>query len=135
MSERKYLPTLGELLDRLSILQLKEVFIENNREEYEKEISDILHDINCMLEEGGDINLTAELMREIMILGIYNLHIWHNESKARASGTSGEDLVLTHSLNGIRNEAKNRLQQRFGGRKDFKIDCLAAEARHWRPSW
>ena len=27
MSERKYLPTLAELIDRLSIIQLKEVFI------------------------------------------------------------------------------------------------------------
>ena len=29
MQERKYLPTLGELIDRLSIIQLKEVFITN----------------------------------------------------------------------------------------------------------
>ena len=27
MEERKYLPTLSELIDRLSIVQLKEVFI------------------------------------------------------------------------------------------------------------
>ena len=27
MSKRKYLPTLAELIDRLSIIQLKEVFI------------------------------------------------------------------------------------------------------------
>jgi len=30
MNQRKYLPTLSELIDRLSITQLKEVFITNS---------------------------------------------------------------------------------------------------------
>ena len=37
MQERKYLPTLAELVDRLSIVQLKEVFITDHKEEYAKE--------------------------------------------------------------------------------------------------
>jgi succinate dehydrogenase/fumarate reductase cytochrome b subunit len=36
-------------------------------------------------------------------------------------------LELTHGLNGIRNAAKNKIQEIAGGRKDYKIDCLAAE--------
>ncbi len=43
---RKYLPTLSELIDRLSIVQLKEVFISEHKAEYAKEISDILHRVN-----------------------------------------------------------------------------------------
>ena len=39
---RKYLPTLAELVDRLSIIQLKEVFIPEHKEEYAKEINDII---------------------------------------------------------------------------------------------
>ena len=34
MNNRKYLPTLSELIDRLSIAQLKEVFISKHKEEY-----------------------------------------------------------------------------------------------------
>ena len=34
---RKYLPTLAELVDRLSIVQLKEVFITEHKEEYAKD--------------------------------------------------------------------------------------------------
>ena len=34
MSKRKYLPTLAELIDRLSIIQLKEVFITEHKTEY-----------------------------------------------------------------------------------------------------
>ena len=41
MENRKYLPTLNELIDRLSIHQLKEVFIPENKENYAKEIKGI----------------------------------------------------------------------------------------------
>ena len=34
MNNRKYLPTLSELIDRLSIAQLKEVFIPEHKEFY-----------------------------------------------------------------------------------------------------
>ena len=37
MKNRKYLPTLSELIDRLSIAQLKEVFITEHKQEYGKE--------------------------------------------------------------------------------------------------
>ena len=45
MKERKYLPTLAELIDRLSIVQLKEVFLPEHKTEYSKEILDIVHEI------------------------------------------------------------------------------------------
>ena len=41
MNNRKYLPTLSELIDRLSIAQLKEVFISEHKQEYSDEIKDI----------------------------------------------------------------------------------------------
>ena len=49
--DRKYLPTLSELIDRLSIVQLKEVFITDHKEEYAQEIKDIVHDIDLCLKE------------------------------------------------------------------------------------
>ena len=49
--KRKYLPTLSELIDRLSIAQLKEVFITEHKEEYAQEISDIVHDIQLLLDK------------------------------------------------------------------------------------
>ena len=87
MTSRKYLPTLSELIDRLSIVQLKEVFI------------------------------------------------WHNESNYRKGIKDGNNLELTHGINGIRNTAKNKIQEIAGGRKDYKIDCLAAEFKDWEISW
>lgn len=134
MNTRKYLPTLSELIDRLSIVQLKEVFIPEHKLEYAKEISDILHDIQLVLDEQKGI-LTAETVRAIVVLSQMNLHIWHNESNVRKGIKDGNSLELTHGLNGIRNTAKNRIQEVVGGRKDYKIDCLAADLHVWEVSW
>ena len=130
---RKYLPTLSELIDRLSIAQLKEVFITEHKKEYAKEIEDICHDINILLPESNAID--ADLIRAIVVLSQMNLHIWHNESNYRRGIKDGNNLELTHGLNGIRNTAKNKIQEVVGGRKDYKIDCLAAEFKDWEISW
>ncbi len=132
MSNRKYLPTLSELIDRLSIAQLKEVFISEHRDEYAQEIKDILHDIDLLLD---DAKVDAETLRAIVVLSQMNLHIWHNESNYRKGIKDGNNLELTHGLNGIRNTAKNKIQEVVGGRKDYKIDCLAAEFKDWEISW
>ena len=131
--ERKYLPTLSELIDRLSIVQLKEVFIPEHKEEYAQEIRDITHDIQLMLDNSEDLD--AETIRAIVVLSQMNLHIWHNESNYRKGIKDGNNLELTHGINGIRNVAKNKIQEVVGGRKDYKIDCLAAEFKDWEISW
>ena len=130
---RKYLPTLAELVDRLSIVQLKEVFITDHKDEYAEEIKNIVHDIELILKD-KDVRLTGEDVRAIIVLSQMNLHIWHNETQYRA-GTGNGNLGLTHGLNGIRNIAKNKIQENVGGRKDYKIDCIAAEFKDWEVSW
>mgnify|MGYP001469530669 CR=1 FL=1 len=133
MKERKFLPTIEDLIDRLSIFQLKEVFLPEHKEDYAKDIQDILHDIDIILEESpGKVN--AKLIRALIVLSQMNLHIWHNESEVR-KGTGDGNLELTHGLNGIRNTAKNIITDVLGGRKDHKIDCLAADFEDWEISW
>jgi hypothetical protein len=134
MTDRKYLPTLSELVDRLSIVQLKEVFIPEHKVEYAQEIADITHDIQLALNEQKGV-VTAETIRAIIVLAQMNLHIWHNESNVRKGIKDGNTLELTHGLNGIRNTAKNKIQEVAGGRKDYKIDCLAADMQVWEVSW
>tara|TARA_R110000824_G_scaffold116196_2_gene267522 strand:+ start:3081 stop:3503 length:423 start_codon:yes stop_codon:yes gene_type:complete len=132
--DRKYLPTLSELIDRLSIAQLKEVFIPDHKKEYAQEISDILHDLDLILSD-KNVVLSGNDVRAIVVLSQMNLHIWHNESNYRKGIKDGNDLELTHGLNGIRNTAKNIIQETAGGRKDYKIDCLAADFKDWEISW
>ena len=130
---RKYLPTLGELIDRLSIVQLKEVKIPQHKEEYAKEISEIVHDINDILNDKPKVD--GEFIRAIIVLSQMNTHIWYNEDNARSGDDVGNKLMLTHGLNGIRNTAKNKIQELDGGRKDYKIDCIADEFNDWKISW
>jgi len=132
--ERKYMPTLSELIDRLSIVQLKEVFIAEHKSEYSKEIKDIVHDIQVIMDE-NKAEINADTIRSIVVLAQMNLHIWHNESNYRRGIKDGNNLELTHGINGIRNTAKNKIQEVVGGRKDYKIDCLAADFKDWEISW
>ena len=137
MTDRKYLPTLAELIDRLSIVQLKEIYIAEHAEEYRTERALIEHDIDVALCERGKIDvacgdtsdrLWAADIRAIIVLAIANRVIWENEAKARAGDpTSAELLRFTHSINGVRNTAKNVIAQRAGDRQDYKLDALAAD--------
>lgn len=135
MKNRKYLHSLGDLIDRLSIVQLKEVFIADHKAEYSQEIADIVHDIQLILDEQSESTITAEAIRAIVVVSQMNLHIWHNESNYRRGNKEGNNLELTHGLNGIRNTAKNKIQEVVGGRKDYKVDCLAADFKDWEISW
>ena len=133
--DRKYLPTFAELTDRMSICILKSIFIPENKEAYDQEVSDIKYDLDKICEE-RDIKLNSDIVKSLMIIMLSNRYIWENESKCR----SGEDqdlsaLKLTHSINGVRNTAKNILSKGLGERVDLKIDCLAAELKSEFQNW
>ena len=132
---RKYLPTLGELIDRLTIVQLKEVKIPQHKKEYQKEIEEIVHDITEILTTTKQLKIDGDFIRAIIVLAQMNTHIWVNEDNARNGEDVGNNLLLTHGLNGIRNTAKNKIQEVDGGRKDYKVDCIASEFNDWKISW
>src|SRR5579872_2439708 len=101
MVERKYLPTFAELVDRLSIVLLKSVFIPENQQAYMEEIHLIENDLDFL-----GVSLSAKALRAVLVIGLTNRFIWENESKARAGGDEQDKLLkLTHSVNGIRSMA------------------------------
>jgi len=132
--KRRYLPSLSDLIDRMSIDQLKEVRIPEHKAAYAQEIKDIMYDIDLFLDE-IPVALNADIIRNIIILAHYNNHIWYNESEARKGNKDGSKLLLSHSLNGVRNRAKNNIEYQVKGRIDHKVDCLASEYSDWEPSW
>lgn len=124
---RRFLPTLADLVDRLTIVQLKMIFIPEHKDEYAQERADIEHDIDLILNEKS-LKLDASAIHAVCMIMLTNRFIWENESKARAGGAEQDKLLkLTHSINGIRNAAKNQLATSDGGRKDYKVDALAAD--------
>ena len=134
--ERKWLPTFAELIDRLSIHQLKEIFISEHKDKYAKEMEDICNDLQVIISE-KDIKITGELIRSIVIISQINAHIWYNETKARQGIDQDLSLLkLTHGINGLRSEIQNYILELIGEveRKDWKIDCLASEFKNWEIS-
>ena len=109
------------------------MFLVENKENYSSEIQDIIHDIDMIIED-ENIKFDGRTLRAIIVLAQMNTHIWYNESKVRKGDKDG-NLHLTHGLNGIRNTAANIIADVNGERKDYKIDCLAAEFKDWEISW
>lgn len=137
---RIYLPTFAELVDRLTVVQMKAIFIPEKRDEYIKEIGLILHDLDAVLNDKfqiEDYRIDAKGIRAIIMIMLSNRCIWESESKARAGG-SDQDMLLkfTHSINGVRNTAKNVLAVQAGERLDHKTDALSSdllpEFGNWR---
>lgn len=132
--DRKYLPTLSDLVDRLSIVQMKMIFIPGRRAEYLAERGDIMHDIDLILASVGPLD--ARAIMAITMIQLSNRCIWESESKARSGGNEQNHLLrFTHSVNGVRNTAKNILAEIAGGRKDYKIDALAADLPEDLGNW
>jgi hypothetical protein len=127
MTERKYLPTIADLIDRLSISLMKSIFID--RDVYRAEMRLIMDDIASCLND-TKIAATPEghvqLLYNCLVLMLANRYIWENEAVARKSGKGGR-LRATHSINGVRTRAKNEISKIFGERIDEKVDCLAAD--------
>ena len=144
-SGRQYLPTLGDLIDRLSIAQLKAWKI--GGEDYESEIRALVHDIGVAIYGVHDMDFEeaaekwAAVIRATVVCALINAEIWHNEGAVRAGTETMPDdevlrrLRLTHGLNGIRAQAKNRINRAVDHRQDGKTDCLAADFRQWAVQW
>ena len=126
MARRKWLPTVAELVDRLTIHTLKEWHLPEHRDEYRKEMDMIKHDLNLLL---ANKTVNADVLHAVALVAIANCAIWENEAAFRR-GDSKDPTILTrtHSINGIRNRAGNVINRLLGEtRFDHKTDCLAAD--------
>lgn len=124
--KRKYLPELSELIDRLGIVTLKSIKLgcgfPEKKKVYEKEASEIMHDINLIMKK-TKVDNWGRLTRAIQVGMLSNETIWSNESEARKEGyNDGHKLLFTHSVNGMRMRAGNEIVSLTGGRKDLNLD-------------
>ena len=133
MAERKWNPTVGEMIDRLTILELKHLHNPPHREVIIKEIEDLVDDINVALPKPNTIY--AEFIRHVIILSQYNTHIWNHEDNMRKGVAEGNDLMFTHQCNGVRCRAKDKINHRVNNRTDPKVNAIAAEVPDFEPKW
>ena len=115
--ERRYLPPLTELIDSLTINQIKEVMLPEQKGSFAEEMEKITHDIDLIIEE-RDLKLSARLIRIIIVIAQLNLHIWHNKDEMQKQPEKYMELLkLSHQLNGVRNRMKNILLEEVGDKE------------------
>jgi hypothetical protein len=111
----------AELIDRLTVDQIKEVLLSEDKQSYAQEMAKLAHDVDMIIEEKG-LKLSSRLIRIIIALSQMNLHIWHNKELMQNDPEQYMDLLkLSHQLNGIRNRMKNLLIEEAGDREKSAI--------------
>ena len=133
--QRQFLPPMAELIDRMTVTQIKLALLKDNKDSFIEEISKLEHDIDLILDS-NNLTLDARLIRIIIILSQMNLHIWNNKDKMQDKLKDNKEkeyldlLKLSHQLNGFRNRMKNSLleiedvQDKSQIRSNFETDGL-----------
>jgi hypothetical protein len=107
--DRAFLPSFAELIDRLSVDQIKELLLPHCKEAVAAEMVNISHDIDGLINQ-RELRLTSRLIRMFIALAQINLHIWMLKDKMKEfPARYDEYLKLAHQLNGTRNQLKNML--------------------------
>ena len=110
---RKFLTPLSELIDRLTVDQIKQLLNkDDSQESLKKEMKNIMHDIDQIIND-KKTKLDSEIIRMIIILSQINLHIWNLKDKMEKDKNGyDKNLKLAHQINGIRNQIKNKLLEK-----------------------
>ena len=130
---RQFLPPLSELIDRLTVTQVKLNLLDVNSEDFTAEVSKLVNDINLIVEE-KKIEISGELVRAIVMISQVNLHIWRNKDLMKENlGNESKYLSYlkkAHQMNGVRNILKNYILGLEGIsdtsqlRSNFEVDGL-----------
>ena len=131
--ERLFLPPLAELLDRLTVTQIKQAILGDKNKHFANEIKKISNDIDIIISE-SNLKLESKLIRTIVLISQINLHIWKNKDLMQENLNNNEKylnlLKLSHQLNGIRNRMKNYILEIEGNndesqkKSNFETDNL-----------
>lgn len=108
---RKFLPGLGDLIDLMTVTQLRLTKSGSSRGEDARLNSDLKSDISSLLQ---DLTVdVARLVELVISLSQLNAEIWNLKDKMseveEGSPAYSKSLTLAHQLNGYRNQMRNDL--------------------------
>jgi hypothetical protein len=111
-NNRKYHLPITELIDRVTILEIKLVLDNKNSKDYLNEIELIKSDLEFELNK-KQIILNTKIVQTLIALGQMNLHIWYIKDQMKLQQNDplayANNMKLAHQLNGLRNQLKNML--------------------------
>lgn len=106
---------VSEIIDAMTINQIKEVRRLQSRSSYTDRLNEIEADLEECFGEGME-TCDAELIRLIIALAQMNFHIWRTKEIMQKSSKDFENsMALAHQLNGLRNQLKNRILDKWSG--------------------
>ncbi len=103
--------TLAELIDKLTIEQIKEVLLNSGSED----ISNTEHDIDIVIKQ-KKLPASFSIVQTIIQLSQANLHVWYIKDKLLDNPNNYMELLIQAQElnNGVRNHLKNQLMKLAG---------------------
>jgi hypothetical protein len=112
MSGRAYNLLLTDLVDTLTIDQIKEVLLPTGAAAT-REMAAISADLDALLAAGA-FRPSGRLVRLVALLSLANQQTWFNKDRMQEDpGRYGELLEFAQELNGLRNHVRNLLMNAF----------------------
>jgi len=109
-NSRQFLPPMSELIDRLTVTQIKENLLGDESGDFYTEIKKLINDIDLIVSE-KNVSLSGQLIRAVVMISQINLHIWRNKELMQENLGNDTKYLLylkkAHQMNGVRNLLKN----------------------------
>lgn len=125
----------SDLLDKLCVIQIKQIIKDSKYKEFEKGISSIIKELNINSFKKKNIYFDAKIINLIIALSQINTFIWLKRDSIKKSNKDlNKNMKLSHQLNALRNLAKNKLADTLRNRKsaNIKTNINKEDLKGWR---
>ena len=132
-NRKQFQLSFAELVDRLSIDQIKMIMLPRLRKSMSREVAQIAHDLEIIMK-AKKIKLSAALIGKVISLTQINLHIWNLKEKMQEDKKQyTKFLKRAHQLNGIRNRIKNSLlkEERNFSQANIRTNAEVDSLKGW----
>ena len=128
----------SELVDKLSIIQIKQLINNKQYRSYENTISKILNELELNISKNKKMILNSKIVNLLNILSQINLFIWILRDEMKISKKNyKQNMKLSHQLNALRNITKNKLLLIFNKNKnqDLRTNINKEDLKGWKFSY
>jgi len=128
----------SELVDKLSIIQIKQIINNKQYRSYENTISKILNELELNISKNKKMILNSKIVNLLNILSQINLFIWILRDEMQISKKNyKQNMKLSHQLNALRNITKNKLLLIFNKNKkqDLRTNINKEDLKGWKFSY
>lgn len=113
MTSCNYKHTVSELIELLTIFQIKEIKLKKQSTKHKKMINSLSNQLSREYKKKGK-NLNSNLIAQINFIAISNLEIWNLKDKMLNDKKNYSDLLFrAMELNCIRNIISNSINKKY----------------------